>query len=73
MVEIELVDLEPQDDDVDNDKTQALALKFQYEAVKRALVQSVFSLPPCVAQLSAFQRLKYTLIGFLLGKGTPIA
>ncbi|MFS7985568.1 hypothetical protein Hanom_Chr11g00999931 [Helianthus anomalus] len=51
----------------------ALALNFRYEAVKGALVQSVFTRPPWVAQSSAFHKLAYTLIGWLLGKGTPAA
>lgn len=59
-------------DDLPPDPTQALALKFLYDAVNGAFDESVFTLPPCVAQSSAFQRLEYTLIAWLWGKGTPI-
>ncbi|CAI0543418.1 unnamed protein product [Linum tenue] len=37
---------------------QALALKLRYLAMKGAEFQSIFSKPPLVAQLSAFQRLE---------------
>ncbi|GER41768.1 methionine aminopeptidase 1B [Striga asiatica] len=46
---------------------QANALKFVYEAVKGAWLQSVFTSPPLVAQSSAFQRLEYTHMGWLFG------
>lgn len=59
-------------DDEPGARTQALALKFLKEAVKGAFDQSVFTRPPMVAQSSAFHRLAYILIGWLLGKGTPI-
>ena len=54
-----------QDDDDDDDPewTQALALKFLYDAVNGACVQSVFTSPPLVAQSSAFHKLEYILIG----------
>ena len=62
--------LELQEDDPE-DHTQALALKFLYEAVKGAWPQSVFTSPPLVAQSSAFQRLEYILMGWFFGYGTP--
>lgn len=37
-----------------------------------AFVQSVLTSPPLVAQLSAFHKLEYILIGWFFGKGTPI-
>ena len=62
-----------QDDDDDDDPewTQALALKFLYDAVNGACVQSVFTSPPLVAQSSAFHRLEYILIGCSFGNATP--
>uniref|UniRef100_A0A9I9E7D2 Uncharacterized protein n=1 Tax=Cucumis melo TaxID=3656 RepID=A0A9I9E7D2_CUCME len=42
------------------------------EASNGAWVQSVFTSPPLVAQLSAFHKLEYILIGCFFGKGTPI-
>ena len=59
-------------DDLPFDQMQASALKFLYDAVNGAFDQSVFTLPPWVAQSSAFQRLEYILIAWLFGKGTPI-
>jgi len=40
--------------------------------VNGAFVQSVLTSPPLVAQLSAFHKLEYILIGWFFGKGTPI-
>jgi hypothetical protein len=42
---------------------EASALKFLYDAVNGAFVQSVFTMPPLVAQSSAFHKLEYILIG----------
>ncbi|BAS99289.1 Os06g0696450, partial [Oryza sativa Japonica Group] len=55
------------------DQTQASALKSRKEATKGALLQSALTRPPCVAQSSAFHRLAYTRIGWLLGNATPRA
>lgn len=64
----EVQEVEPEDR-----HTQALSsLKFLYEAVKGAWVQSVLTRPPLVAQSSAFQRLEYILMGRFFGYGTPI-
>ena len=52
-------------------QTHALALKFLYDAVNGALLQSVLTKPPLVAQSSAFQRLEYIFIAWLFGYGTP--
>ncbi|KAL8130070.1 hypothetical protein V2J09_019225 [Rumex salicifolius] len=65
---VEITALEPQDED----EEQELILKSLKEAVNGALLQSAFTLPPCVAQSSAFQRLEYIFIGWLFGNGTPI-
>ena len=59
-------------EDAPEDHVQASALKFLYEAVKGAWLQSVLTSPPLVAQSSAFQRLEYILIGWFFGNGTPI-
>lgn len=40
------------------DRTQASALKFWKDAVKGAFVQSILTMPPLVAQSSAFQILE---------------
>ena len=58
-------------EEVPEDTVQALALKFLYEAVNGAWLQSVLTSPPLVAQSSAFQRLEYILIAWFLGNGTP--
>lgn len=58
-------------EDFPADQVQAFAVKFLKVAVNGALVQSVLTRPPIVAQSSAFQRLAYTLIGWFLGYGTP--
>ena len=65
----ELLELQ---EDVPEVQTQAFALKFLYEAVKGACVQSVLTSPPLVAQSSAFQRLECIFIAWFLGNGTPI-
>ncbi|RYR30295.1 hypothetical protein Ahy_A01g001490 isoform E [Arachis hypogaea] len=70
-----LVEEEPEPEPQDEaplDHMQASALKFLYEAVNGAFVQSVFTSPPLVAQSSAFHKLEYILIGWLFGKGTPM-
>ncbi|KAJ8433759.1 hypothetical protein Cgig2_025922 [Carnegiea gigantea] len=41
-------------------------------AVNGALVQSILTRPPWIAQSSAFQRLEYILIGWFFGKGTTM-
>ena len=64
-------DFELQEDDPEDHK-HALALKFLYDAVKGACVQSVFTSPPLVAESSAFQRLEYNLMGCFFGNGMPI-
>lgn len=46
--------------------------KFLYVAMKGACVQSVLTLPPCVAQSSAFQIELYTPIAWSLGNGIPL-
>ena len=65
-----MAEFEPQEE-APEDQTQALALKFLYEAVKGAWLQSVFTKPPLVAQSSAFHRLEYILIAWFFGYGTP--
>ncbi|KAK7822004.1 putative xyloglucan endotransglucosylase/hydrolase protein 23, partial [Quercus suber] len=64
LLDVEEGEFEPQED-APEVQTQAFALKFLYEAVKGACVQSVLTSPPLVAQSSAFQRLEYILIGWL--------
>lgn len=43
----------------------------QMHALNGALLQSVFTRPPCVVQSSAFHRLEYILIAWFFGYGTP--
>jgi len=62
---------EEHEEEPEEDQTQASALKFLYEAMNGAWLQSVFTSPPLVAQSSASHRLEYILIGWFLGKGTP--
>lgn len=49
---------EEEQEEEPEDQMHAWALKFLYEAVNGALLQSVFTSPPRVAQSSAFQRLE---------------
>src|SRR4051812_28444053 len=44
----------------------------RYSATKGALVQSVLTRPPCVAQSSADQMLEKAYIGRFVGNGTPL-
>jgi len=64
-------DLLEEQEEPEEVQIQAFALKFLYEAMNGALVQSVFTIPPLVAQLSAFQRLEYILMAWFFGKATP--
>ena len=62
---------EEHEEEPEEDQTQASALKFLYEAVNGAWLQSVFTSPPLVAQSSASHKLEYILMGWFLGNGTP--
>jgi len=62
---------EAHEEEPEEDHTQASALKFLYEAMNGAWLQSVFTSPPLVAQSSASHRLEYILIGCFFGNGTP--
>lgn len=52
-----------------SDHKQPSTLRFLNHARNGALVQSIFTAPPLVAQLSAFHRLPHILIGCLIGNG----
>lgn len=71
-VSFEELEGEEEQEEEPEDQMHAWVLKFLYEAVKGALLQSVLTSPPRVAQSSAFQRLEYIHIAWFFGNGIPL-